>query len=160
MSRRHIFIKLNESELKELQEFASEMAREKKLNTRRRANALAWSFQQGWSVQQIARDLNRTPRTIYNWFKRYKQKGIAGLYDKPRPAKLTNVQIIEMMRTNHWIYTDDKTYQMRWSFQKMAKWVKEKWGIELSAERIRQIIRRKNDAPFFYLEIINNPNPP
>jgi len=154
MSRRHIFIKLSEAELKELQEFASEMARKKKLNTRRRANALAWSFQPGLTVEQIAKSLNRTPRTIYNWFKRFKEKGIVGLYNKHRPSKLTNAQIIEMMRISHWIYTDDKSYKMRWSFQKIAGWVKGKWGVKLSAERIRQIIRQKNDDPFFILEII------
>ena len=117
------------------------MTRKKKLHARLRANALWNSSELGWTVEQIARNLNRSTRIIYSWLRQYKKKGIAGLYDKQKHRSLTREQIKEMMRVSCW--ADVKNFKLRWSFRKIADWVKEKWGIKLSPERIRQMIRNR-----------------
>ena len=141
MPRNHLNIKLNQSELNRLQNFLSEMARKKKWHTRLRGNVLWQSFKQDLTVEQIARNLNRSTRTIYSWLRHYKEKGIAGLYNKPRARRLTPEQIDQIMQVGHRATAND--FKIQWSYRKIADWVKDNLGITISPERIRQIIRRK-----------------
>jgi len=145
MPKKRLSLSLTEVQLKELQEFSSEMARKKNLRARLRGNAVWWSHQ-GKTVEQIAGELGRSTRTIYGWLNRYQQKGIAGLYDRPRPIKkLTPEQIGQLLDVSNWTREcrDVKERRMRWSYRRIARWVSRQWNIRISHERVRQIIRRR-----------------
>ena len=146
MSRRPIFISLNPTELDKLRNFMAKMVRRKNVRASQRVNALWASSEQHWTVQKIAKWLNRSPHTIYRWFRHYQKKGIDGLYDTPATkSKLTDEQISQILSISHRLKRprDGKEAQMRWSYQKIALWIKEQWGINISDEGVRKIIRKK-----------------
>jgi transposase len=146
MSRKPIFISLSPQELDRLHDFMAKMVRRKNVRAGQRVNALWASSAQHWTVQKIAKWLNRSPHTIYRWFKHYQEKGIDGLYDTPATkSKLTDEQISQILSIGHRLKRtrDEKEARMRWSYQKIAFWIKEQWGINISDEGVRKIIRKK-----------------
>jgi transposase len=160
MSRRPIFISLSPQELDRLRNFMAKMARRRNVRASQRVNALWASSEQHWTVKKIAKWLNRSPHTIYRWFKHYQEKGIDGLYDTPATkSKLTDDQISQILSISHRSPQrapevsrrgvpvkrprDEKEARMRWSYQKIAFWIKEQWDINISDEGVRKIIRKK-----------------
>jgi transposase len=143
MPKKHLFITLSPSELTALEDFIRKMGLQHKYRTRLRGNAIWESSQHHKTVEQIAKFLNKSNRTIYSWLRRYKEKGIDGLKDDD--SKLTPEQISRMMEISHRSkpIRYGKERKIRWSYRKIVRWVKEQWSITISHERIRQIIRRK-----------------
>lgn len=75
----------------------------------RRALALWYSFKHGWGIPQISKHFGQPERTVWSWFKAYRQLGVNGLIDqrlretipdwrgletvlKPRPDRLRSVE--------------------------------------------------------------------
>ncbi|MFH1231964.1 MAG: helix-turn-helix domain-containing protein [Planctomycetota bacterium] len=146
MPRKPIFISLSPQELERLRNFMAKMVRRRNVRASQRVNALWASSEQHWTVEKIAKWLNRSPHTIYRWFRRYQKKGIDGLYDTPATKnKLTDEQISQILVMSHRLKRprDGKEALMRWSYQKIARWIKEQWDINISDEGVRKIIRKK-----------------
>ncbi|MBI5779259.1 MAG: helix-turn-helix domain-containing protein [Planctomycetes bacterium] len=143
MPKKHLFITLSPSELIALEDFMRLMAFQHKYRARLRGNAIWMSSQQHKTVEQIAKSLNKSKRTIYSWFKQYMEKRIDGLKDDD--SKLTPEQISRMMEISYRSkpLKHGRERKIRWSYRKIAKWVKEQWGITISHERLRQIIRKR-----------------
>ena len=144
MSQRHILIKLERPELYALNQFISDMA--VKGNNRARVRGqVIWFSHQNHIPRDIAQRLNCPLKSVYKWLRIYRKSGLKGLSDKTRQAKLTPDQINEIMGISNWAGSLDnqKKYQQRWPFRKIARWIKDKWNINLSHERVRQIVKKK-----------------
>ena len=144
MSRRYIFLDLNQSELATLQHFMNRMAVKGNIRARLRGSAILLSHQKK-IPGEIARILGKTEISVYKWLRLYRANGINGIAPFVHPIKLTDEQIKELLTVSHYsaVGKNRKEYFNRWSFRKMAKWVEEKWGIKISYERVRQIVKKK-----------------
>jgi transposase len=146
MSREVRFIVLNRQELKALNDFLSRCTSKSKWRTRKRGQAIYFSHNTK-TPPQIARELNCSLWSVYSWLKRYREKGLAGISEPAKQSKLTDAQVRHLIEISHHskIFASGKSKELqeRWSFRKMAKWVKDNWGINLSHERIRQIVHNK-----------------
>jgi transposase len=145
MPRPPVFIKLTPARVRKLKKLLKETARKSKLRERRRANAVWISSDQRWTIKQIAEFLGCSRISVYQWFKRFRQKGVAGLARPPRKTKLTPQQIDKILEVSlwKWAYKDKTATKMKWSFRKIAAWVKNEWGIKISHVSIRRIIRQR-----------------
>jgi len=141
MTRRR-FVILSKEELSQLQEWMRELSLKKKFHQRLRGNAIFMS-NQCKPVPQIALELNRSTRTIYNWLRLYRRKGLAGIIPRVYPRKLSREQIQELLKVSRWylVGAHSKEFHKRWTFREMAEWVYKTWNIKLSPNRIRQIVR-------------------
>ena len=98
------------------------------------------------TVKEIAGYMVKSERSVYKWLKRYREKGINGITPRVYPTKLTEEQITQLLKVSHysgpWKSRKEyrKEYEKRWSFRRMAKWVKDNWNIKISDERVRQIV--------------------
>ncbi|MBI4834290.1 MAG: helix-turn-helix domain-containing protein [Planctomycetes bacterium] len=144
MPRRCIFIQLDKSGIASLQHFMSRMAGEGNYHARKRAQAV-WFSHEFHTVERIAEELQTSSRSVYQWLKLYKEKGLAGFTYPVRSRKLTAQQIDEIMSVSGW-----STYMIKrrastegWPSRKIAKWIKDNWKINISHERIRQIVNKK-----------------
>ncbi|MBI4835323.1 MAG: helix-turn-helix domain-containing protein [Planctomycetes bacterium] len=142
MGRKLAFVILSDDELKELKELMRDLALKKKFRMRLRCNALFMS-NQCKTVRQISHELNRSTRTVYQWLKRYRQKGIAGIMPRDYSRKLNREQLHELLKESLWylVGAHTKEFHKRWTFREMSEWVYKRWDITLSPNRMRQIVR-------------------
>ena len=85
--RQHTFIKLSPEELKQLDYFLHAVLQEDRLKARRHGQAI-WFSHQGRSVDWIANNFQVHKSTVWEWFKTYKTKGLAGLKGKYHSRRL------------------------------------------------------------------------
>ncbi|MBI4712421.1 MAG: helix-turn-helix domain-containing protein [Planctomycetes bacterium] len=143
--RAALFIRLTTQQSVELEVFMREMARRGNRRARLRGNAIFLSFQYGWTAQKIAGHLNCSTPSVVSWLKHYQEKGIAGLYDIPTPARRLTPFQVEQITGAMYDITQAKSkrrYRKRLSYRETARLVKEKYGINISYERVRQIVRQ------------------
>jgi len=81
MAREHTFIRLSAKQVQKLERFLLVMAQEHRLRARRRGQAI-WFSHQGRSVDWIADHFQVHKSTVWEWFKTYQEKGLAGLKGK------------------------------------------------------------------------------
>lgn len=144
MAKRYLFLHLDRSELASLQWFISRMTIQKKWFERSRGQAV-WFSHQKMTVSQIALRVRVSERSVYKWLHAYQTNGLTGISTRAYRRLLTDEQIKQLMAISHWanVLRDPKELWQRWSFRKMARWVKDNFGIQISHERIRQIINLK-----------------
>jgi len=141
MSRRLFRLKkLTPQALCALDTFMRRAALSHQLRVRKRGNAVDLSSQ-NYSVRAISRALKVTERSVWTWLHKYEQQGVAGLLDRPRHVSLAPDQITELMRLRYPSAPKIFKKARAWSYPKLTRWLKEKWGINLSPERLGQIIR-------------------
>jgi len=102
---------------------------------RQRAHFLILASQ-GAKVKELMKIFKVSYKTIYNWINRWESEGMVGLYNKPgRGSKRTfNPSQEEIIRK--WALQEPR--QLKLLLQK----VKESWGIEVSTETIKRILKR------------------
>jgi transposase len=116
---------------------------------RKRGQAVYLSHE-GKRVTQIARELECSKNSVYSWLKAYQEEGITGLEEPTHSSKLTPEQLNQVMEISHRLNPIQpetrgakiKRIQSRWSFRKMAQWIKDNWNIKISHERLRQMVRQ------------------
>ncbi|MBI4833663.1 MAG: helix-turn-helix domain-containing protein [Planctomycetes bacterium] len=142
MARRNVFIVLDRSEITTLEHFMKKAD----FRTRKRAQAV-WLSHNMKTVEQISKELNCSEKAVYTWLMKYKKYGIKSLSARDRKKKLAPEQLDELISLSGWSFIHSKgkskQWEARWSFKKMSLWIKDKWGITLSPERVRQIIHKK-----------------
>jgi transposase len=77
--------------------------------------------ERGLTVEQIAGELSIVPPTVYKWRKRFAERGLAGLYDLPRPGqplKLSQQRKQAILRLVTEAVPDDA---LDWSIRRLAK---------------------------------------
>jgi len=142
MGRRYLFLHLDQRELALVQQFMNRMANRSKWRERLRGSAILESHHKK-RVKEIARDLGRTEKWVYQTLQHYRQRGIEGITPQKYPTKLTHEQITELLTVSHrTVGAPLKDYHRRWSLQKMTQWVKDKWGITVSREGLRRMVKR------------------
>jgi transposase len=144
MARHNIFLDLNQSEIATLQHFMKRMSVHGNFRVHRRGSAILLSHQKK-TVKEIASCIGKSENSVYLWLKRYREKGINGIAPRIYPTKLTEEQVTELLKVGHYHspWKNLKEYEKRWSFRRMAKWVKDNWNIEISYVRIREIVRER-----------------
>lgn len=147
MPKPPFFIRLEPAECSRLSFFINRMARLGNSRAKLRAQAV-WLSHHFRTVKQIAQELNCSSRSVYSWLRQYRKKGLDGLAEPARPGKLTPEQIKQILKAGNYLAAvTSKKYLATWSYQKTADWVHSQWQISVSAERIRQIVRKELDAP-------------
>jgi transposase len=75
-------------------------------------------------------------KTIYNWYERWELEGMVGLYNKPGRDSKRIFNSEEESKIREW--GQKKPKQLKKVLQK----VKEEWGIEVSTETIKRILKK------------------
>ncbi|MGJ5673092.1 MAG: IS630 family transposase [Nostochopsis sp.] len=102
---------------------------------RQRAHCLMLASR-GVKIKELIKMFKVSYKTIYNWCERWELEGIVGLYNKPgRGSKrIFNSEQEEKIRE----WTQQEPRQLKKVLQK----VKEEWGIEISSETIKRILKK------------------
>ena len=66
----------------------------------------------GWKVDQIAHYLHWAPQTVRVALHRWQNRGLAGLFDAPRPGRNRKWQEVDMVCLDSWI-EEERTYSCR-----------------------------------------------
>lgn len=149
-----LHLKLTPEEEQALESFIREMAGQINHRARGRGWAIIASSQ-GWTIREICNHQRVSPRTVRNWFRRFQQGGVLALYDRPRHRCLTPEQenrLLEYSRRLELFQLKAPTKvralrKVMPSYRQLAQWVRQSYGIRLSHERVRQIIRHKLCRP-------------
>jgi len=109
---------------------------------------------EGLNPEEVSRQLATSLRTVYIWRKRFKDQGLAGLKDRPRPGqptKITAEAIREVLRLTVERLPRGETH---WSIRSMARY------IGLSTWQVRQIWKNADLCPHRLksFKISNDPN--
>lgn len=142
-------LKLTPEEKQALERFIREMAAQ--INHRARVRGWAiLALAQGWTIREICNHHRVSSRTARNWISRFRKGGVTALYDRPRPRCLTTKQstrLLEYSRRLELLQLRSRTKiqalrRLMPSYRQLAQWVRQNYGIRLSHERVRQIIRQ------------------
>jgi len=116
--------------------------------TRKRAQAI-WYSSQGKSVQELSQKYKCSIRAIWSWFAAYQKQGVKGLLSRPVSKRLTQLQrakLWQMKRQTKVARGDPvgtlqtRLRRERWTYQRLARWVKKNWGITVSPRRLGQLL--------------------
>jgi transposase len=75
-------------------------------------------------------------KTIYNWYERWESEGMVGLYNKPGRGSKRIFNSEEESKIREWAQQNPK------QLKKVLQKVKEEWGIEVSTETIKRILKK------------------
>ena len=106
-----------------------------------RAQVLRLSFQ-GWYVQKIAIHLNWNVDTVRNAMHRWNQQGLGGLWDAPHPGGQRRWQVTDMEHLEQVLRDEPRTYNS----QQLARKLAEARQVNLSADRVRRILKKRGCA--------------
>ena len=146
--RPHFHIKLTPAEKQAVEDFIQKMARAINHRARGRGWAILVSAQ-GWTIREICNHHRVSPRTVRDWFHRFQKYGLSSLYYRPRPRSLTVEQenrLLEFSQRAKLLQLKARTKiralrQVMPTYRQCTEWVRQNYGISLSPERVRQIVR-------------------
>jgi len=102
---------------------------------RQRAHFLMLAAQ-GVKVEELRKILQVSYKTIYNWLNRWESEGLIGLYNKPGRGCKRTFNPSQELTIRAWAKQEPR------QLKKVLQKVKEEWGIEVSTETIKRILRR------------------
>lgn len=102
---------------------------------RQRAHFLILASQ-GVKIEELIKIFQVSYKTIYNWINRWELEGIVGLYNKPGRGckRIFNPEQESLIR--EWARQSPR------QLKKVLQKIKEEWGIEVSTETIKRILKR------------------
>lgn len=102
---------------------------------RQRAHFLILASQ-GAKVEELLEIFQVSYKTIYNWINRWELEGIVGLYNKPGRGckRIFNLEQESLIR--EWARQSPR------QLKKVLQKIKEEWGITVSTETIKRILKR------------------
>lgn len=102
---------------------------------RQRAHFLILASQ-GSKVEELMNIFDVSYKTIYNWLNRWESEGMIGLYNKPGRGckKIFNIEQEEKIK--EWVEQEPR------QLKKVLQKIKEEWGIIVSGETIKRILKR------------------
>jgi len=86
-----------------------------------RARIILWSAE-GWTAEVIGDKLDVTTRTVYKWRRRYREDGIGGLSDQPRPGQPRKLDAAKAREILRWTTERIPEEATHWSLRLMAKY--------------------------------------
>lgn len=113
----------------------------------------------GCSNKQIAWQLSCSTNTVQRWQKRWKDKGLEGLKDKPRsghPLKISSKQIMELLHHSPRIFSVNRS---SWSCDSLAEVYKKKYGESVSKSTISRHVNLKGYKFSKAKQVLTSPDP-
>ena len=101
---------------------------------------------EGQTVPQIAQARGLHEKTVRKWFKRFEQKGLAGLEDAPRsgaPSRSTaenKARVLQAARTRP---SELGLPYGSWTFERLAAYVKEQLGLPMKKTRLFELLQEE-----------------
>ena len=141
MEKRYVFMRLDEKERTQLKEFIKQAPSQR---VRTRAQAI-WFSSQGQTVQEIAKLLSVSERSVWNWFAACRRHGLKGLCDKPIPGRTPSLsprQEAELVAITRQSPASVGMSGYTWNCLSLSKWLRKTFHITLSDEWVRQILLR------------------
>jgi transposase len=90
----------------------------------------------GVKVEELAKIFSVSYKTMYNWLNRWELEGMVGLYNKPGRGCKRTFNSEQESRIREWARQEPR------QLKKVLQKIKEEWGIEVSKETIKRILRR------------------
>ncbi len=106
--------------------------------TRDRAHMLRLNAQ-GWTVPAIAEIFECQENTVRQTLRRWKQDGLGGLWDAPGRGAKPKWQEADLLYLEQCLEQEPRTYNT----QQLALKLKQERQLELSAERIRRVLKKR-----------------
>ncbi len=102
---------------------------------RQRAHFLILASQQV-KIEELMKIFQVSYKTIYNWLNRWESEGMVGLYNKPGRGRKRTFNPAQEETIRKWALQEPR------QLKKVLQLVKEEWGIEVSAETIKRILKK------------------
>jgi len=103
-----------------------------------RAEAVRLSAQ-GWYVERIARYLGWHVTTVREALKRWKKKGLGGLWDQDKPKKQCNWSQEDMVCVEKWLLEEQRTYNAK----QLVIRLKEEINVDITEGHLRRILKAR-----------------
>ena len=100
---------------------------------------------QGMSAVQVARLLGDAPRTVQYWVRRFKQKGLAGLWEAERPGRpprLSPQQLLVVKNALRQSPAELGWGTNFWDGKTLSAWIKQCFGVPLGVRRCQYLVRQ------------------
>jgi transposase len=94
---------------------------------------------QGWTVPAIAEIFECQENTVRQTLRRWKQDGLGGLWDAPGRGAKPKWQEADLLYLEQCLEQEPRTYNT----QQLALKLKQERQLELSAERIRRVLKKR-----------------
>jgi transposase len=94
-------------------------------------------------VESVAQELHKSRAWAYKWYKRYKDKGIEGLKDKPRSGRPPLVKHDLMIK----IRKELEASNTGWDFRQVMDIIQKKTGVKYHEVHIYRLLHRWGFAP-------------
>lgn len=102
---------------------------------RERAKCIIFSYQ-GLSINQLIKIFGVSRKTIYNWFTKWEDEKITGLYNSKGRGRKPKLNEEQKSQLKDWVKKEPKT------LLKIVKKVQDEWRITISKETIKRIIKK------------------
>ena len=102
---------------------------------RQRAHFLMLASQ-GLKVEELMKIFQVSYKTIYNWINRWELEGMVGLYNKPGRGCKRTFKPEQEEKIREWAKQEPR------QLKKLLQKVKEEWGIKVSTETIKRILKK------------------
>ena len=94
-------------------------------------------------VESVAQELHKSRAWAYKWYKRYKDKGIEGLKDKPRSGRPPLVKHDLMIK----IRKELEASNTGWDFRQVMDIIQKRTGVKYHEVHIYRLLHRWGFAP-------------
>ena len=102
---------------------------------RERAKCIIFSYQ-GISINQLIKIFGVSRKTIYNWFTKWEDEKITGLYNNKGRGRKPKLNKEQKSQLKDWVKKEPK------ALLKIVKKVQDEWKITISKETIKRIIKK------------------
>ena len=134
---------LNEEEERVIRKLAHSRTASARLVQRAKIIELA---NQGQTIPQIMQQLHMSEHLVRKWWKRFEQRGLAGLEDAPRPGAPSRYTPDNKARVLEAALTRPSDLNLGftcWTFERLAAYVHEHLGIHMKKTRIFEILQEE-----------------
>lgn len=104
---------------------------------RDRAKCVILSYQ-GFAIKKLMGIFGVSRKTIYNWFTRWEEQQILGIYNQKGRGRKSKFNQEEKEQIKEWVKAEPKALK-----QVVIK-IHDQWGIEVSKETIKRLIKKLN----------------
>jgi transposase len=151
-------LKLSESELAELKSF---MRKTKEKEEYRRTEAVLYKAQ-GLSYRAIARRMDASYKSVYDWIKRYKAGGVEALRTKPPPGSKPRITPGQRKIIANTALKGPRAFgylKNEWSMRLLSKHLTRELGIKVSKSHVCDILHGMGIAYKRPKSVVKSPDP-
>lgn len=130
---------------KELAKIEKAIRQDKRAEVRQRAMAIRL-LHRGQKPNEVAEQQLVSVPTIYNWHKLWREQGIEGLANKPKPGRRTKATEAYCQKLEEMLDQEPAAYGYRfaiWTTDRLRAHLEKETGILLSESRFRAFLKKK-----------------